>query len=86
MPELARCTAEEFDAFLAAYPRTLVTDVARICEPPMMSWNDFTIGVWPQSAVATCQLDDIRAEPGEFREWPDRSGRMVRESGWEIWR
>lgn len=47
---------EELDAFVAAYPRPLVKDVTSICEPPMLSYNDFTLGNWPESVVAKVQL------------------------------
>jgi hypothetical protein len=48
----APCTKEEFDAFIKAYPRPLVFDVTGICEPPYASYNDFTLGNWPESVVA----------------------------------
>jgi hypothetical protein len=49
-------TKEEFYAFVAVYPRPLETDVVRFCEPPVKTWNDFTLGNWPQSVVASCTL------------------------------
>lgn len=49
-------TKDELDAFVAAYPRPLVKDVTGICEPPMLSYNDFTLGDWPASVVAKVQL------------------------------
>jgi hypothetical protein len=43
----------EFDAFIAAYPRKLVRDVAAMYEPPLLTFNDFTLAPkWPQSVVA----------------------------------
>ena len=43
----------EFDAFIAAYPRILEKDFTSICEPPMISYNDFSDGKkWPESMVA----------------------------------
>jgi hypothetical protein len=42
----------EFDAFIEAYPRKLEYDLYRIGEPPLETWNDFTLGVWPRSIVA----------------------------------
>jgi hypothetical protein len=46
------CTEEEFTAFLKAYPRKLERDVNQIYEPPLVTFNDFTLGAWPQSVVA----------------------------------
>ncbi|PZQ99227.1 MAG: hypothetical protein DI533_00525 [Cereibacter sphaeroides] len=43
---------DEFDAFLASYPRQLVRDVYGAGEPPMVNYNDFTLGEWPESIVA----------------------------------
>ena len=43
----------EFDAFIRQYPRKLDKDVCGIFEPPMISWNDFTLApMWPESVVA----------------------------------
>jgi hypothetical protein len=45
---------QEFDEFLKAYPRPLERDVYMACEPPYISWNDFTRApCWPDSIVAT---------------------------------
>jgi len=46
------CTKEELDAFVKAYPRKLVIDINRTCEPPFATYNDFTLGNWPDSTVA----------------------------------
>lgn len=56
-------TAEEFAAFLAAYPRPLERDVTGICEPPFVSFNDFSrAAMWPDSVVASYLLGDDGAE------------------------
>jgi hypothetical protein len=34
-------TKEQHAAFIAAYPRSLTTDVSAICEPPQRTWYDF---------------------------------------------
>lgn len=44
---------EEFDAFLKGYPRPLDRDVVRFCEPPQIQYNDFSLGDWPKSVVAS---------------------------------
>ncbi len=64
---MRRVTKEEFDAFIATYPRHLVRDVTGICEPPLMTFNDFTIAPkWPESVVAKVILceDSYPAEDG----------------------
>jgi hypothetical protein len=52
------CTAEEFDSFLKAYPRPLERDVAGMYEPPLVTYNDFTLGNWPESVVASHSFSD----------------------------
>lgn len=47
-----------FDAFVAAYPRPLVRDVFGAYEPPLLTYNDFTLGDWPASVIARVQLAD----------------------------
>ena len=49
---------EEFDTFVGAYPGQLVWDVTAICEPPLGTYNDFKLGVWPESVVAKVHLMD----------------------------
>jgi hypothetical protein len=50
---LKKVTRAEHDAFLAAYPRKLERDVVRFFEPPLIQHNDFTLGKWPESVVAS---------------------------------
>ena len=40
-------------AFRKSYPRALEHDCFGAFEPPLHSWNDFTLGNWPESVVAT---------------------------------
>jgi hypothetical protein len=54
-----RVSKEEFERFLATYPRKLERDVARMCGPPLVSYNDFTLGNWPQSVVASHSFADL---------------------------
>lgn len=52
-------TEVEFDAFLAAYPRKLERDVNMTCDPPFVTYNDFTMApAWPESVVASYIHDD----------------------------
>ena len=49
-------TKQEFDEFIASYPRHLERDVCGICEPPAVSYNDWEIGWWSRSIVASTML------------------------------
>jgi len=41
------------DEFIPKYPRELTFDSCGISEPPTISYNDFSFGVWPHSIVAS---------------------------------
>ncbi len=58
MKTLVDCTKEELEAFVAAYPRKLDRDVFGASEPPLVTFNDFTLGVWPDSVVAKFHAGD----------------------------
>ncbi len=61
-------TPEQYDAFLASYPRELDRHLTTICEPCQISYNDFTLGKWPQSIVACCAVEDyLLTDPDKFR-------------------
>lgn len=49
-------TKQEFDEFIASYPRHLERDVCGIYEPPVVSYNDWEIGWWSRSIVASTML------------------------------
>lgn len=49
-------TKQEFDEFIASYPRHLERDVCGICDPPAVSYNDWEIGWWSRSIVASTML------------------------------
>jgi hypothetical protein len=63
--EFTKVTKEEFEQFLKLYPNSLNRDITGICEPPLMSYNDFTYGhFWPESMVAKCILnEDMKGHP-----------------------
>ena len=63
---------EDFDAFVAAYPHPLVKDCCGIPEPPVLSYNDFRLGVWPASVVARVTLCDW--DPSRTPEFPPTKG------------
>lgn len=49
-------TKQEFDEFIASYPRHLERDVCGICDPPAVSYNDWEIGWWSRSVVASTMM------------------------------
>jgi hypothetical protein len=62
-----RVTKNEFDAFVASFPRPLTRDVTGICEPPMLSYNDFSGDkIWPESMVARVALYDRYGEQNKY--------------------
>ena len=62
--ETKRVSKSEFEEFLSAYPRQIVRDVFGACDPPAVSYNDFELGYWPRSIVASTHLYDDK--PGEY--------------------
>lgn len=55
-----RVSKSEFIEFLKNYPRRLERDVCGICDPPLITYNDFELANrWPYSVVArTFAYDD----------------------------
>lgn len=62
--ETKRVSKSEFEEFLSSYPRPLKRDVFGACDPPAVSYNDFELGYWPRSIVASTHLYDDK--PGEY--------------------
>jgi len=56
MAEFREVTEAEIAEWVAAYPRPLVKDLYRIADPHILTWNDFALGVWPESVVAKRHL------------------------------
>ncbi len=56
---MKKCTYEEIEAFIKTYPRKLERDVFGAYEPPLVTYNDFTLGVWPESVIASYRWDSI---------------------------
>ncbi len=52
-----KVTEKEFKNFLIEYPDRLVKNVAGMFDPPLLTYNDFTLGNWPDSVVAFCYDD-----------------------------
>lgn len=58
-PQAKEVTKQEFIDFIDSYLRSLTCDVCGICSPPVVSYNDFEIGWWPLSVIAsTHEYDD----------------------------
>lgn len=55
-PQNKEVTKQEFIDFCNSYPRALARDVCGISDPPAVSYNDFEIGWWPLSVVASAHL------------------------------
>ena len=70
---LNRVTKEEFDRFIENYPRKLIWHVSQFCEPPVITYNDPSIGKFQDSVVAKTPYYDDPAgyyyEPPETREY-----------------
>lgn len=65
-------TKQEFDEFIASYPRHLERDVCGICDFPAISYNDWEIGWWSRSVVASTMMysddpKDLYYEPEDKR-------------------
>lgn len=45
-------TKQEYEDVITQYPRPLKRDVVGFAEPPVMQYNDFSLGPWPKSVVA----------------------------------
>lgn len=58
-PKKKLVSKEEFLEFIANYPRSLVINTFNACDPPAISYNDYSLGAWPKSIVAmTYEYDD----------------------------
>lgn len=67
----------EFEKFLKEYPRPLERDVYAPNEPPLVTYNDFTLGVWPHSIVASTYLYDDNPEGYFYESEEDRKYKIV---------
>ena len=60
-PVYKRVSKKELQEFLNKYPRKLDVNVTGICDPPLLTYNDFELANrWPYSVVARyhCWDDD----------------------------
>ena len=59
-------TQDEFWEFVKSYPRKLVSGVHRIVDPPLKTYEDYTLGVWSESIVAKIVLNEFYDKPNKF--------------------
>ena len=72
--KLKKVSKKEFEKFLINYPNKLDIDICNISEPPYISFNDFSIGKYPHSTVASTFLyydnpEEYLYEPESKREY-----------------
>ena len=58
---------EEFNDFVDNYPRKLVTDVAHVCEPPVLCYYDFEKYSGSDAIVATVLLQEAMKEHPAYK-------------------
>lgn len=58
-------TKEEFLEFIKNYPRKLSFNTDGRGEPPFSTYNDFTLGNYPDSIVASCFRNDYLKNEGD---------------------
>ena len=51
--ERRKVNFDEFIDYINNYHYTLERNVTGICEPPLITYNDFSLGSWPDSVVAS---------------------------------
>lgn len=58
-PIKKRVTHDEFVTFVQNYPRKLTYDAYGVCDPPLVTYNDFELANrWPFSIVASTHIYD----------------------------
>lgn len=58
-PEYEDVSKEAFELFIDSYPRPILVDTSAVADPPVVSYNDFSLGCWPNSVVASLRCSDI---------------------------
>lgn len=59
-PDFQQVSRDEYNKFIENYPRPLAQDVCAICDPPIITHNDFELANrWPYSVVARTWLYGI---------------------------
>jgi hypothetical protein len=66
--EMKPVAEDVFRDYLRSYPAPLKRNVSHIYEPPLVTYNDFRLGKWPESVVAGHSFEDREATiPKGFR-------------------
>jgi hypothetical protein len=75
-PEMKQVSKAEFIDFINNYPRKLERDFYGVCEPPLITYNDFELANrWPYSIVAkTWVYED---EPGHYYYVPEEGREYI---------
>ena len=53
-----KVSKEEFIDFLDSYPKELAMDICYVFDPPVVTYNDKSLGHWPDSVVAWFLIED----------------------------
>lgn len=79
-----KVSKEEFEAFEKNFPRLLERNVSGICEPPLLTLNDFSDRkVWPESIVAGIHLYESFPKDGqEPYKWSPNEYFIRENDGW----
>ena len=67
MPKFIKVEKTEFDEFIKKYPNALTKHMITYFEPPLLTYNDFSISNYPNSIVATVKTIDDNHELNEYR-------------------
>jgi hypothetical protein len=54
-----KVTKEEFEDFIKNYKNKLEIDINGAFEPPIKTYNDFSLGNWPESVVAFVRMGKL---------------------------
>ena len=65
MEGFKKVTESEFNNFIKEYDKRLEKDVFRACDPPFLTYNDFSADkIWPESIVAkVCLNSSMKYHP-----------------------
>jgi hypothetical protein len=56
MKKFKQASKAEFEEFIESYPNKLESHTSHIITPPIVSFNDFSLGKFPESIVATISM------------------------------
>lgn len=60
-------TEQEMLAAVNSYPAKLVRDVYQVCDPALVTYNDFSLGKWPESVIARYSAARGDDPPSDFQ-------------------